>query len=307
MTAAIAAASVAVAGTVAATAIQAKNSSKAGKIADKQAALAQQEADLAREQYEYYAPQRDLGRDLMERFLNVGEYPAALAASGKPEDYGLAQFLQGGERPAVLQPAARPAVPSLLPGNRDILERQFQVARDRTLANAPALGGSLAGSLTDLDAERALGVSQLYINENNRQALQQYDQDLQAAQASDALAKSLYGIGLDRSGAQWSAEDANRKALLATALGIPTQQAQAALGGLAQAGAGFGNAASATLAGSQGLERTLGGVADFGASVLGQQLKAKQLKDILGGVPPQSYSGLGVGAPTTLDVYGGGF
>ena len=57
--------------------------------------------------------------------------------------------------------ALDPNTPVNVGPGRDALERQFQVARQRTIEGAGARGGALTGALTNLEGHRAVGVGSL--------------------------------------------------------------------------------------------------------------------------------------------------
>jgi hypothetical protein len=221
----------------------AKKSSDASKAQSK---IAAQQQDMAMQLYRDTGPLRSAGQSHLLSFLRYGTLPFP-AQAPQPDLAGLDTFMETGELPTPLEPSPLPSVPDLTRARRGILERQFQQARDNTVANAPVRGGTLGAALTQLDGQRALGVAGLY----DQQLQGQYQQDLGATQARDALAQRLFGVGLDVRSAQAQREGNLRRALFSSALGLGSQQAQQALGGLANASQSATNVASTTLAAGQ--------------------------------------------------------
>ena len=183
---------------------------------------------IAKELYGDTDPLRVSGEASLGEFQNNGRLPAPFLEGIKRDakTYGLDEFLAGGEVPVAVNLDPSTAY------KRDVLEQQFTRARENTLNAAPAQGGRLASSLTDLEAARALGVTQIESEAQNQE---------------QALREKLYGVGLDfeQKNAQ---EDLNlRKQLFASALGIGYGEAQAGLSGLAGASSTFGNVAALAL------------------------------------------------------------
>jgi len=222
---------------------------------------------IAKELYGKSTPLRDSGVGQLEQFLNYGSLPYAFQTARGPDLAGLDTFLQTGTLPTAVQRRGLPSVPDLTAANRDVLEQQFDVAKDNLIAQAPTQGGRLASSLAALEAQRALGVTQLATQQRSRQ----YEQDLGEAQREQALATRLYGVGLDVNREQANIDQQLRRGLFSTAVGTGFGTPQTALGGLAGSSATFGNVASLAL--TESLEKqkraqdkagTLGGLAAGG-------------------------------------------
>lgn len=169
------------------------------------------------------------GEASLSNFQQGGQLPAPfLEGIRRPTNtYGLDTFLAGGDLPAAVDIAPSTAF------NRDVLEQQFARARENTIAQSPAIGGRLADSLVDLEAQRALGVTGI---------------EAQAQNEERALAQRLYGVGLDFEQQAARQDQDLRKQLFASSLGIGYGQPSVALGGLAGSSNTFGNVASLALA-----------------------------------------------------------
>lgn len=197
---------------------------------------------IAEELYGSSTPLRQGSVALLQEFEHSGALPQAVYPR-EPDLAGLDTFLRTGELPTAVQPAPLPSVPDLTAANRDVLEQQFDVARDNLISQAPTQGGRLAQSLAALEAQRALGVTQLA----GEQRGLQYQQDLGEAERQNALAARLYGVGLDVNREQTNTENQLRRGLFSTAVGTGFGQVDSALGGLAQSSSTFGNVASVAL------------------------------------------------------------
>ncbi len=205
-----------------------KSGKRKAEAQDQQLDIGELQLRIAKELYGDTEPLRVSSEASLGQFANQGILPTPFLSDTRrsANTYGLDQFLEGGEVPAAVNLDLSTAY------KRDVLEQQFGRARENTLNAAPAQGGRLAGSLTDLEAQRALGVTGIESEAQNQE---------------QALREKLYGVGLDfEQTAQ--AEDQNlRRALFATSLGLGYQQADSALGGLAQSSATYGNAAALSL------------------------------------------------------------
>jgi hypothetical protein len=213
--------------------VGAYSAKKANKATNAQTDVAQQQLDQSQQLLDESAPLRGMTQLQLMHFLLTGSLPADLYTPS-PELYGLPHFMTSGQLPGPLELAPTTAA------NRDVLESQFTNARTNVIEQSPAMGGHLADALTDLEGQRALGVTQLYTDENAQR---------------NKLAQSLFGTGLDISREQQQQEEQKRRALFAAALGTGTNQAGLALGGLSGASTSFGNVASTALKGlDTGLE-----------------------------------------------------
>ena len=204
--------------------VSAYSASKANKAANKQANAAGQQAELATELAAQSDPLRSQLLGQYENFLTLGILPSAYNVSGEEANtYGLEQFLAGGEIPEALGFERNTAY------NRDVLEQQFGRAREATIASAPALGGRLADSLTDLEGQRALGVTGL---------------ESEASEREQALRQRLFSTGLDFEQARATRRQRLRDQLFGQAAGAGFGQIGPALQGLGNAAAGYGGAAA---------------------------------------------------------------
>lgn len=257
-----------VVGVTAATAI-AGTVMSANAAAD-QADIAQQQVDVSNRLMREGQPLRSLLLDQLYGFT-TGQGNLPLQLQARPEeiaqDYGLAAFLEGGALPTAVAPVARPSVPDMTALNRDVLERQFARARESAIGQAPALGGHLAAALTDLEGQRALGVTDLYTRQN---ALQ-YGADVQAAEREDALRKSLFGVGIDIEQDRAKRREALRQALFGQAIGSAWGDVGPAVSSLGQAGQTAGSVASNALARSGQMTDTAAGLAGYLAGGLGSR------------------------------------
>jgi hypothetical protein len=215
---------------------------KTASAQKRQTALGQQQQELGAALYTDSKPLRYDSQIQLDQFLRTGGIPGPVVPP-TPNLYGLKDFMNTGTLPRAVQPSALPSVPDVTRQRRGILESQYNVARENTIANAPVRGGTLGTALEQLDAQRAQGVAGLY----DAQLQAQYQQDLGAAQAHDATAQRLYGVGLDYSQQQASREGDLRRALFSSASALGTQQAEGALSGLAGASTSYNNVASTAL------------------------------------------------------------
>lgn len=226
-----------------------KSGRRRAEAQEQQLDIGELQLRIAQELYGGTRELRGSGTSQLENFLNTGSIPAAVNDWNPLNTYGLDAFMAGGEFPAAVRPAARPSVPDVTALSRDTLEQQFARARESTTSRAPTMGGHLADALTDLEGERALGVTGLY----NQQNLLQYGANLDAANREDALRRSLYGIGLDLGREDVQDERTLRRNLFSQALGLGFGAPPQTLAGLGGASATFGNVASTAL--TQSLEQ----------------------------------------------------
>ena len=253
--------------------VSAYSSSKANKAANKQAKAAGTQAELARNLAEESDPLRSELLGQYENFLTLGILPPAYNGSGEEANtYGLDEFLAGGEIPEALGFERNTAY------NRDVLEQQFQRARENTLNAAPAQGGRLADSLTDLEGQRALGITGL---------------ESQASQQEQDLRKSLYSTGLDFEQNRATRRQRLRDQLFGQAAGAGFGPIGPALQGLGNAAAGFGGAA-------QSFGNQAGQALDIAGTALGYGIPALQQA-----FAPQPYYPQGVAPPGGQYPYGG--
>ena len=199
-----------------------------GKANEAQAALAAQQGAIAKKRFDETALLRNQGDNQLLNFLYSGNLPHALRDSNAAAPtYGLEDFLSSGVLPAAVAPTNAPA------GARDVLEQQFQGARDRLIEQAPTQGGALAEDLLGLESARALGVTGL---ESDRVKQEQ------------ALREKLFGVGLDLGQKETDAKRAMREKLFAEALGVGSNAVGNALTGTGNAASQYGNIASTALA-----------------------------------------------------------
>ena len=200
------------------------SSSKASSAAKAQAKAAGKQGDLAASLAAESDPLRSELLGQYENFLTLGILPPAYNVSGEEANtYGLDEFLAGGEIPEALGFERNTAY------NRDVLEQQFQRARENTLNAAPAQGGRLADSLTDLEGQRALGITGL---------------ESQASQQEQDLRKSLYSTGLDFEQNRATRRQRLRDQLFGQAAGAGFGSIGPALQGLGNAAQSYGGAAA---------------------------------------------------------------
>lgn len=221
-----------------------KSGKRKAEAQEQQLELGRLQAEIARALYSETSPLRRQGISDVTSFLETGGTIPGALQTPPPNTYGLVPFMSTGQLPTALTREPLPSVPDLTAANREVLESQFGRARDATISQAGTLGGRLSSGLTDLEAQRAMGVTGLYTNQH---ALQ-YQQDLGEAQAVNALKQTLFGTGLDVSREETADERALRRGLFSQALqqgmgGVPTS-----LTGLTGASATFGNVASTALA-----------------------------------------------------------
>lgn len=283
---------VAVGVAVVGTGVTAYQANKANKAQNRQSDTADRQAALAENMYYDTEPIRTLSNAQLEGFLTHGQVPAQIQPTygGSQENFGLYDFARGNTGlPAPLQsgvlpeaprrlapsPVARPKVADMTAYDRDVLEKQFTKAKGNLYANSPTASGALEANLGNLEAERALGVTGIYSNQNRLQYqadleeasrqdaynqqnykadttadTQNYLAQLQDRQMQEQLRKSLFGSALDLSQKQAQSDVDLRKALFASALGLGTQGATTALSGLSGASNSYGNVASSALKGT---------------------------------------------------------
>jgi hypothetical protein len=183
---------------------------------------AEQMAAISQEVFDTTGGLREGAVSGLEGFLQSGDLPEGLTQV-RPDLAGLNRFMDTGRLPTAvnLQDTYAPV--------RDTLERQFRNAREATIGEAGAQGGALAQSLTDLQGERALGVTSI---------------EAQRAQEANALRQRLFGVGLDIRREQAQQENALRQQLFGLATTTGFGQAPVALGGLGGAAGQFGNIAA---------------------------------------------------------------
>lgn len=203
-----------------------KSGRRKAKAEEQALDIGEQQFNIAKELYTTARPLRLAGTNALQSFVLGGGLPNALQTP-EPERYGLNEFLETGELPTAVDVAPSTAL------NRDVLERQFTRARESAIAQAPTLGGALASSLTDLEAQRALGVTAI---------------EAQANETTRQLAQQLFGVGLDLEQREVDTDRRRRDALFAAALGIGSGAPATALGGLAGASGTYTNVASLALA-----------------------------------------------------------
>lgn len=225
-----------------------KSGRRKAKAEEQALDIGQQQFDIAKELYTTARPLRLTGVNALQGYLTSGVLPYALDTP-EPERYGLNEFLETGELPTAVDIAPSTAL------NRDVLERQFTRARESAIAQAPTLGGALASSLTDLEAQRALGVTAI---------------EAQANEATRQLSQQLFGVGLDLEQREVDTDRRRRDALFAAALGLGTGESSTALGGLAGASGTYTNIASLALAESlEKQKRAQEKVASYGGALTG--------------------------------------
>lgn len=195
------------------------------KASKAQTRLAEQMGEIAGEVFETTGGLREGAVSGLEGFLQSGNLPTGLAQV-RPDLAGLDEFMSTGELPTAvnLEDTYAPV--------RDTLERQFRRANEATIAGAGAQGGALASSLTNLQGERALGVTSI---------------EAQRAAEANALRQRLYGVGLDIRQSQAAQENALRQQLFGLATTTGFGQAPVALGGLGGAASQYSNIASRAL------------------------------------------------------------
>jgi hypothetical protein len=269
-----------------------KSGRRKAEAEEQQLDIGELQLAIAKELYGKSTGLRDQGVNQLQYFMDFNTIPGPVDVK-RPDLAGLDTFLQTGDLPTAVTPAPLPSVPNLVAGERDVLEAQFDVARDNLIAQAPTQGGRLAQSLAALEAQRALGVTQL---EGRRRGLQ-YEQDLGEAERQNALASRLYGVGLDVNREQANVENQLRRALFSTAVGTGFGQQNTALGGLSSASGTFGNVASLAL--SESLEKQkraqdkAGTYAGFGAGAMGRKGGGGSTTAAVQSVPFQNAGGFG--------------
>lgn len=219
-----------------------------------QADLAKQQAAIAQSLFDQSQGLRGLSYGQLQDYLATGAIPQALGGYD-PNLYGLDTFLQTGQLPKAVDLAPTTAY------SRDVLEQQFGRARENLIGQAGAQGGHLGAALGDLEAQRALGVTGLYSQE---------------AQQRNALAQQLYGVGLDVSREKATQDQALRKALFSSALGIGQGDAGTALQGLAGASGSFGQVAAGRLGQSNQLQDAFGTFLGYAYGIPQAKAKADQ-------------------------------
>jgi len=203
--------------------------------------FAQASADIARQLFEETSPIRTIGLEQVQRQLS--SIPVSEASNLQ---LALDQFIPQGTEfdiPKALQQADQLFIDPGFSQNFGALkaaqEDQFSQARRRVLESG-GTGGALAGSLTQLEGQRALGLSQTLAELSNRQA----------AARDTALSRSLQigagdiATGLGLAGTQVDLNQRN----IDRALNLGTGGTANALQGFNIAG-NLTNAANATAAG----------------------------------------------------------